>query len=282
MAVSTPRSAWISRSSRSCSVSSSSLRLVKRAAIWPVSCDEVRARPARRRWNQESLEAGTRGADSEAAGPVANPFGRTGVAEISPETLSSSAGVDTSCSAGEARSAIGCCSTSASAVSSAADVSSVSPRDASSATLSSSASSPISGCREGATGTVSPSVLPAGVSSSASSSSNESGTRPTSPTCISGGKTSETSSSTGVNASACSASSSIEASSATSSAGPPAVSTSSARTRSAATGRFSSRECGSSSVSSAFVSTAPGACSSSGLGPKVKTFLMKLNAMRIP
>ena len=44
-AVSMPRSAWISTSSRSCSVSSSSLRLVKTPAMLPVSSREERDRP---------------------------------------------------------------------------------------------------------------------------------------------------------------------------------------------------------------------------------------------
>ena len=44
-AVSMPRSAWISTSSRSCSVSSSSLRLVKTPAMWPVSSRRGAGRP---------------------------------------------------------------------------------------------------------------------------------------------------------------------------------------------------------------------------------------------
>src|SRR5262249_36131991 len=59
MAVSTPRSASISESSSSCSVSSSSLRFVK---IPTMSCDsfaEVLVRPALRRWNQPVFLGGS-------------------------------------------------------------------------------------------------------------------------------------------------------------------------------------------------------------------------------
>ncbi len=54
-----PRSARISTSSRSCSVSSSSLRLVKTPAMLPVSSRDERASPSLMRWNQERLGAGS-------------------------------------------------------------------------------------------------------------------------------------------------------------------------------------------------------------------------------
>ncbi len=122
----------------------------------------------------------------------------------------------------------------------------------------------------GITPTVSASPLG---SASASASSKSSGTNPTSSVASAVGRSSETSPSTG--------------SSAASSAGPPAVSISSGNTGSTAVGSASTTAgasaIGSTATSAALASTVSGACSSAVLsGPKVKTFLMKLNAMRIP
>ena len=59
MAVSIPRSAWISNSSSSSRVSASSFRLVKIPAMSCDSRDEVLVKPAFRRWNQPCFLAGS-------------------------------------------------------------------------------------------------------------------------------------------------------------------------------------------------------------------------------
>ncbi len=67
VAVSRPRSAWISTSSSSSSVASSSRRLVKTAVIEPVNWSDERLRPVVNRWNQPCFGSAVAGAGTTGA-----------------------------------------------------------------------------------------------------------------------------------------------------------------------------------------------------------------------
>ncbi len=103
-----PRSARISTSSRSCSVSSSSLRLVKTPAMLPESSRDERASPSLMRWNQERLGAGS-GAFCGSA------FCSTFLVTVTlpGAGFGSGAGCGTGCSSGAISARIGCGSTGA-------------------------------------------------------------------------------------------------------------------------------------------------------------------------
>jgi hypothetical protein len=180
---------------------------VKSAEIWPVSCDEVRARPARRRWNQESLAAGTMTAGSETAGPVAKPLGRVGsdggsvVSPLCGPDVSSVRSEGTNDSPALPGVALSSPATPTSLWESPVPERSK-EREVSSSSVASSATSTDwlkSGCvaapptAGGVTGMPARASAVSIVSAAASASSSDSGTSPISPVTTSAGRTSETS-----------------------------------------------------------------------------------------